>query len=343
MSMTCRGAANVRMNRKKDREVNPEETKIDWKESIAATNRYGEQKWGALWTKNVHANLKTIWNSPGTQALIGRPEFRRKPAVVIGAGPSLDKNARLVHKYRDLYYTIVVDKALPAFSRPDMFDFLEMEPDFCMFVDAQEQVKHYIDPSRNHATAAIMSTIVHPSVVQAWKGPRFFFAPIPCEEDTTIRKLNKETGQLGHIMVKCTVASGALFAALAMGFSPVILVGMDFAFTDDKWYSRFVLPKDAPNQAPRDGRVEVEDIYGKPTITSEDMMLFSHGMGEIIKPAYHQVVNATEGGILKAYHMMSFEAAVERFGQPITGKANVIRKYHRMGINQHKKSKRKRR
>jgi hypothetical protein len=65
--------------------------------------------------------------------------YKGKPAVIISAGPSLNKNIDLVEKNRDKFVVFCVSTALKAAVKhniiPDFVCFIEYLPDSSRFID----------------------------------------------------------------------------------------------------------------------------------------------------------------------------------------------------------------
>ena len=59
---------------------------------------------------NILANTPTIIRSPGVKRLFNR--FENLPAIIVGAGPSLDKNVTLLREVKDRAVIIAVDRTL---------------------------------------------------------------------------------------------------------------------------------------------------------------------------------------------------------------------------------------
>ena len=64
-------------------------------------------RFNQLWQRNFQANLSAIQRNPGVIAL--KNKFRDLPCVVVGAGPSLDKNIRFLHRAQNKAIIICCD------------------------------------------------------------------------------------------------------------------------------------------------------------------------------------------------------------------------------------------
>jgi hypothetical protein len=67
-------------------------------------------RFNQVWQQNFQANRSTIEQNLGVIAL--KNKFRNLPCIVVGAGPSLDKNVRFLHRAQNKAVIISCDAAL---------------------------------------------------------------------------------------------------------------------------------------------------------------------------------------------------------------------------------------
>ena len=96
----------------------------------ATTLRFNE-----LWKNNFQANLSAIQKNPGVIALTQK--FKDIPAIIVGAGPSLDKNINLIGRAQGHSIIISSDAALkPLLSQG-------VVPSIVVSLDPQEEVAKF--------------------------------------------------------------------------------------------------------------------------------------------------------------------------------------------------------
>ena len=89
-------------------------------------------RFNQVWQRNFLRNQEVIQKNPGVIALKNR--FRNIPGIVIGAGPSLDKNIRYLRKACERAVILCCDAALkPLLSHG-------IVPNFVLVLDPQEEI-----------------------------------------------------------------------------------------------------------------------------------------------------------------------------------------------------------
>ena len=189
---------------------------------------------GKIWHLNA---VKNIYNcAKGVNLAASLKNFNRqgKKALVVAAGPSLDKAAAKIKEDRDALALFAADTALPALAKRGI------AADFALSIDPQAvSARHFANglPKGSSGTALIMDICASPAAaLRAWKRgcPVLFaagghplsecmasFAPMP--------RLETSAG---------TVTASAIDAARRLGFKDVAAAGADFAYTDGKPYCR---------------------------------------------------------------------------------------------------------
>lgn len=176
---------------------------------------------GPQWQFNTIRNLPCILSNPGVNALDGI--FRGKPAVVAGAGPSLDRIIPVLAETRNGFVLIGAATALRALRNAGI------RPDLVMAVDASKRTDPQFQTECGDLYLAC-SSIVHPPAPRKFKGifsGRLDANPI----DNWIR--NDLRADKGQLLAAGTVTATALDLAARMGCEPIISVGLDLSFPED--------------------------------------------------------------------------------------------------------------
>ncbi|MBI4383525.1 MAG: motility associated factor glycosyltransferase family protein [Nitrospinae bacterium] len=260
----------------------------------------------AAFSKKFYANI--IDNLPHILASAGANQFANRlngvPAVVISAGPSLDKNVRLLKGVRDNAVLIAVATALSPLLDNGV------EPDFAVVIDPDESMRDAFDLEKPPGkTRLLYDPGVCPDI-PALFGDRGIVFDSNLFLSRWIARHNGEKGSLGKTQ---SVAHAALKFVLQMGCGPVFLVGQDLAFDGHRlhcsgsYFNRKFLDEITPfatlerlNLQHREKYARAAtagaDLFGAPAYATLAMESYKNLFVEEFKDA-RDIFNATEGGI----------------------------------------------
>lgn len=174
------------------------------------------------------ANASSIAREGDVASLTGA--FPRTPAIVVGAGPSLDGHLAALAAVADRAVII----ACAAAARPLMA--AGITPRFIIAVDPSESNGAHLAGLQNaRASWLVAEGSVHPPAFAAYDRRTFVFNvsdhhPWPWLAGLGIRR--------GRLATWGSVATSALDFALGLGCSPILFAGLDFAFTGGRPYCR---------------------------------------------------------------------------------------------------------
>lgn len=245
---------------------------------------------------NFYQNLLFLPNAFQAKSLFGK--FSGVPAIICGAGPSLDKNLPLLETLGDRALIFAGGTALNA-------------------VNSRGFLPHFglgIDPNEQQLTRLIMN--------KAYEIPFFFRSRLFHDAFRLIQGnplyvtgsgghdisdwFEKELGIEGKkICEGFNVVNFSLSLAHALGCNPIIFVGLDLAYTNRRSYQSGVsshpthlIKKDFRTKGTSEELLLINDIYGNPTYTlwkwvgeSSWYSQFAHEHPEVT------LYNATEGGL----------------------------------------------
>ncbi len=147
--------------------------------------------------------------------------FKDKPWLVLGAGPSLHKQAEWIAKNSEKFIIIAAFTALNTLKR------IGVKPDIAVQVDenvytTHEMIKNFGDTSFLDDTLLFFSASVSPELIQTFKKENIYF-----HEDRTKYKLSKSTLTISSV--------GDTIYALSLIYNApeVYLLGIDLALSDD--------------------------------------------------------------------------------------------------------------
>jgi len=161
---------------------------------------------------------------PGVLELQGL--FENIPAILISAGPSLDKNIHLLHEVANSAVLVAVDAAVkPLLARG-------IEPHFVLSVDPQTHNGAHFDDVRLERTRMVLEASVYPKTMRQFAGRRF----VASLEGSFYQFLMQYVEEKGQLKGWGSVATLAFDFARKLGCDPIIFLGQDLSFTGGRTY-----------------------------------------------------------------------------------------------------------
>lgn len=186
-------------------------------------------RFNQIWQRNFLSNRDAIQRNPGVIAL--KNKFRDIPCIVVGAGPSLDKNIRYLKKACEKAIILCCDAALkPLLSHG-------IVPNFVVVLDPQEEIARFLSNVPQNGITLIVPTIVHPSILELWQGEILFFNKFAPDIPTLV-EIQKMVPEVGILTPGGTVLSVTYDLAFQAGCNPIIFVGQDLSYPKNNSHSR---------------------------------------------------------------------------------------------------------
>lgn len=251
---------------------------------------------------NIIDNLPFILDSIGVNSMKNR--FPETPAVVVSAGPALDKNIFLLRNIQDHIVLIAVATALAPLLLNGI------EPDFVVAIDPDESMLRAFDLEKPlQKSWLLFDPGVLPLIPEYFSSHRLVFdSNIYLSQ--WIAKHNEGRGSLGKTQ---SVAHTAVKFAQHLGCKPVILTGQDLAFNQyqlhcsGSFYHQGrvdALGKmltmnfmEQENYLRYTGAlIKARDIFGNTTTTTAAMHSYNNLFANEFT-GIQDIINASEGGI----------------------------------------------
>lgn len=236
-------------------------------------------------------NLPAILRKPGVTAL--RNLFKGRPAIVVAAGPSLEKNLHLLKKAKSRAVIIAVDAAIPTLLPAGII------PDLLVAIDPlPENVAFFRDNPLLKEVPFICLTQYTPEIVSLYPGPLFMNTVVQNLVTTWLSPFWQDKGT-----VHCfggSVAHMGFAAAEHLGCDPIALVGLDLSFGTKFHAGDASNLLTAVHGVPfefKDRANIVPNIFGESTYTLQSFMTFKISFEKKIRTHTGTVVQATEGGL----------------------------------------------
>lgn len=251
---------------------------------------------GKTFFKNFYHNVLSLDQAIDGTAMIGA--FKGVPAIICGAGPSLDKNIETLKTLKDKALIFAGGTAMNALNA---YGFL---PHFGCGIDPFSF--HYTRILSNTAfeTPYFFRSRMNAKAVSLLHGPKIY---LPGTTGYPIADwVDKELGYEEFKIDEGTnVINTSLSIAEKLGCDPIIFVGLDLAYTNGLSYASGITSHGIEDPREQfitknkhDDLLLVKDIFGNPVYTLMKWMVESSWYSSFSRDFPHlQLVNATEGGI----------------------------------------------
>ena len=279
---------------------------------------------------NTLENITAVVEHPPIKKLFGR--FRNVPAVVVSAGPSLDRNLDLLRVLEKSALLICVDTSLGPLYRAGI------KPHLVLAGDASEQNFKHMEGLGETGAALVAEPMTHPRIVSEFKGEKFIMS----FNEALMRKLSEFMGDFGIVKAWGSISTGAFDLARRLGCDPIIFVGQDLSFPGGRYYAhgtyqahRWLRELSHPltlNEIHRrrmvnENNLEATDIFGQPVRTSKVLEAYRQYFEREICETPARVINATEGGVgFKDVENMPLEEVLWRLARKQRPIRQTIRK-----------------
>ena len=249
---------------------------------------------------NIFKNLKYIFSNPGINSLYNK--FKGRPAVLVAAGPSLNKNMHLLRGLEDKALIISCDASfIPVMKkgiRPHLVTSLERTPGVDLFYSGIENF---------NGIYFVALPILMPEVIDAFKGRKF----IGYRGYSHFNWLEEEKGALN---VGISVANLAFKILIELGCDPIILIGQDLAYAEDgDTHVKGDIFGSRCEHIESQPVIELEGNDGKPVKSEKAWAIMKNTYEEDIAAYNGTCINATEGGArIMGAEVMPFQNAIEK-------------------------------
>lgn len=206
------------------------------------------------------------------------------PAIIVSAGPSLEKNVEQLKHAKNKALILCVDSAIKYLLKEGII------PDFLVCVDPKKPLNRFDDRMKN--IPLICSLDMNHKVLDLLNGCKVIFAS--GDNDYVSELYSKAGHKLEQLRSGGSVATFAFSLCRYWGFRTIILVGQDLALTQNQMYA-------GGNQLfiheEKDNLIPIEDINGEMIYSPRDYYLYLQWFEQEI--GIHKeltVIDSTEGG-----------------------------------------------
>lgn len=228
------------------------------------------------------------------------------PAIVVAAGPSLDKNISELKEAKGRAFIIAVDTALKPLANAGIL------PDISVTVDPNKTLSLF-DNEIMRNVPIIFGLSSNEKIKDIHTGMRIYHNTDGTLVSKYMSMFKKDNF---YLETGGSVANNAFSLAQKLGFKTVIFVGQDLAYPDDKGHAAAAFGEGKENDVKNQNKelFEVEDIYGGKVKTEYNMNMYRIWFeNAVIKYPDIKFIDATEGGAKKkGMEIMTLKDAIER-------------------------------
>ena len=276
--------------------------------------------------ENLWRNLSPAVNAAGLHE--AKNILQGKPAVVVAAGPSLDRNVHHLKDARDGCAIVAVDTAYRTLKQ------CGIEPHIVVSTDPTElNRRHFEGIQPAPETILAFDPEVDSGIPNQWPRRRLF---LNLEKCVWTRWLEKVSGPYGYLPKGGSVGHTAFYLARVLGADPILFIGLDLAFSPEggkthasasalaREHGTIEPGVDSAPLGPREGTgvmresiVWVPGVTGERLPTSRIMAIYIGQFQEEFKRTPARLIDATEGGArLEGAEILPLREAVGRFVNP---------------------------
>ncbi len=196
---------------------------------------------GALWSRQSMKNLPHVARWPSIAGLRGPLEG--KPLVIVAPGPSLARNVHLLKQLKGRAVICTYSRTLQSLAEAGVV------PDMVLVLDPLDLRYHFDGFPVEEIEALVLGLSVNPGIFEMPAKRVITFSGNSTVEQWIYGALDEDM----LLETSCSVATSAVSMAHEWGCDPVILVGQDLAFTDNKLYDASAADGDAEVADTADG------------------------------------------------------------------------------------------
>ncbi|WP_157143609.1 motility associated factor glycosyltransferase family protein [Brachyspira pilosicoli] len=255
-----------------------------------------------LWAYNIASNVVEISTHYGVNKFFDK--YKNIPAVVVSAGPSLEKNIRKLKELKDKAVIIAVDTAMKPLSSHNI------SPHFVITIDPQKKNSKYFRNVNFKDTVLIAESSVDNEAISSFKGAIYFLDSIFPLAKYFMRPLGKR----GDITMGGSVSTAAYDFAIRIGANPIIMLGLDLSFPNHQTHIKGSYHEEnffteIGKLDSYDSRIykvlvsgnlrEEKNVYGESVFTDSRFDMYRNWYEEQCKiNSSKKFYNATEGGVI---------------------------------------------
>ena len=223
------------------------------------------------------------------------------PAIIVSAGPSLDKNINILSEAKGHCFILAVDTAVKYLMEKNII------PDMIITMDSIKPASYFSD-DRTHLIPCIFDVAANPDILKAHKGRIVLYNSSDFYSVSLFKAIGKDLTMYPH---GGSVATAAFVFLYMLNQKKIILIGQDLASENGITHAGGI------NDGSTNKESIVEGYYGGNVTTRSDWLGYLRWFEKSIETIKEsniniQVINATEGGAkIHGANQMTLHEAIE--------------------------------
>ena len=270
---------------------------------------FSNDKTGILFSthsaRNQIMNMKYVCEGYNTRKL-SEALPHDVPAILVSAGPSLNKNIQELKKAKNKAFILAVDTALKPLMQAGVL------PDAFITIDSKKPVC-LVEGERIKDIPVIAPIVANYDILKEQRGKKIFYYDgriLPFLAYHAAGKVFPDVSTGG------SVACSGFSLLYKMGFNTIILVGQDLAYAENKSHADGTYQQVMPEEDTR-GLIRVKGNYEETVFTRQDFKIYLDWFQMYVEGVKEhrnvRVINATEGGAwIENTELMELEKAIQK-------------------------------
>lgn len=256
---------------------------------------------------NNYLNVDACIKTNGINEI--KDKYKGVPGIVVASGPSLDKNIHLLKEAQGKAVIIACDASYQQCLKHGV------KPDAIASIERGVATYDYFYKGKSFDKDLVFvgPGLVWPDILEEFPGKTVLMAKTETGADGWWRK---HFDNIEFVVMGMSCANVAHAVLQEAGCDPIILIGQDLAYTDDKQHS-----EDAHAAFEDENAIDTEkdylwteDIYGNQVKTSTVFNLFREYFERSAELKRCTLIDATEGGAkIKGSKIMTFREVIDQY------------------------------
>jgi hypothetical protein len=268
---------------------------------------------------NNFANLHALATYPGVGRLFNR--FAQVPAIVVAAGPSLERNIHLLAEIRDRFLIIATDTSLRQLVAHGIRPHL-----VCAADPSYENSLDFVGVENETGVILAIEPMTHPDILHSFTGPKM----VMTFGSGLASLVEPHREPLGKLLSWGSIATTAFDMARQFGCDPIVFIGLDLSFQDGRLYARgsysddlfydrvhplTSLEHETIDYIAERGVFRIPVDSGEVLFTDRNMNLYRGWFEDQFQKTRQTVINATEGGVVSRFvKCQPLEQVIREYG-----------------------------
>ncbi len=238
------------------------------------------------WTVNSVKNLQKLEYSIENIA----EKLSSKPAIIVSAGPSLDKNIHLLEKIKNKVNIFAVGSAIK------ILDNHGIDPHFRVAIEGNKAGERTFHDLKNTTIPLIHASNLYHGVFEKYEGSKLCMI---INSDLLGKYIYKKLGiPFLEIETGPSVANATFDLLCQCGCKKVIFIGQDMCFNKGKIHAKGTINPKNQSYYKEKSHIKMEDIFGNTVYTIPAYLMIKYDLNDRVKKYPNtEVINATEGGL----------------------------------------------